>query len=165
MAQSTYSSSRAIGYEGALADQKGSDIHYMRNDEASAEMRFGHAVKFDSATDESSAKILTATSETVAGIVMKDSYESAQLGDAGPVAGQSLSVIRKGRIYARCEDGCSVGDRLFIRAVATGAENPGALRAAADGTDCIDSQGQGQWMTSAAAGEIAVLDFDFSREP
>lgn len=164
--QNTYNKKRAFAYEGMLVDGSHNDIAPMRNDEASAEIAFGVAVKFDSTSDEQSAKLLTAiTGELVAGItILQHSYASSQLGDDGVKAGESLNIMRKGRIWVICEDGCNVGDRLHIRAVAAGAEKAGALLSAADGTDTIDSTKQGQWLTSAAAGELAVLEVNFFNE-
>ena len=163
-AQSTYNLVRAIGFQGGLADSSHCDVTSMRNDEA-ASMAFGHAVKHDSLSDDSAAGILTAiTGERLAGIVMKiDSYSDTQLDDVGVKAGQHLNVLQKGRIYVACEDGCNVGDPLHIRAVAGGGEIAGACRASSDGVDTIDATTIGRWRTAAAAGEIAVLEVDFSR--
>lgn len=166
MAQTVYNSLRTQGFNGQLADSSPNDVSSMRNDEASASMAFGHAIKFASASDESSAELLTANTETVAGIVLKqDSYAATQLDAVGVVAGNHLNIVRKGRVFVLCEDGCNVGDRLYIRAVATGGEIAGALLASAVGSDTIDSSAQGQWLTSAGAGELAWLDVDFSRLP
>jgi hypothetical protein len=162
-AQSTYSQLRTQGIEGQLADSGPNEVTAMRNDEASAEMAFGIAVKFASTTDERSAKLLTAiTGEIVAGILHHShQYADTALGTTGVKAAEQLNILRRGRILVACEDGCNVGDRLFIRAVATGGEKAGALRASADASDTIDSQGQGVWRTSAAAGGLAVLEVDF----
>lgn len=163
-AQSTYNQDPTVGIEGALADAGAHDVKAMRNDEASAEMAFGHAVKFASTTDGQSAKLLTAiTGEIVAGILVHaNSYPDTALGTVGVKVDEKLNILRKGRIRVKCEDGCDVGDRLFIRAVATGGEIAGALLAAVDGTDTIDSQGQGVWLESAAAGGFSILEVDFT---
>lgn len=164
MAQTTYNLRRDIGIAGDLADSSPADVASMRNDDA-ASMEFGHAVAHASASDEGSADKLTAiTGEIVAGIAMRlNSYSDTQLDADGVVPGNHINVLRKGRIYVKCEDGCSIGDRLFIRAVASGGEIAGALRASADGSDTIDSSTQGEWRTSASAGGLAVLEVDFSR--
>ncbi len=151
------------GHEGSPTGNRQNLVENMRNDEASAEVLFGHAVKHGSTTDEYSALNLTAiTGERVAGIVQfSHKYSDLELGDDGLLPDAELNVAREGRLLVRCEDGCNVGDPLFIRAVATGGENPGALRATADGSDTIDMTLAGSWRTSAAAGELAVLEFDF----
>lgn len=168
--QSTYTAAPAVAIAGMLADGHPSQhqIDGMRNDEASAEMAFGYAVKFNSTSDPRSAKLLTAiTGEIVAGIVLfHQNYDpEVQLGTVGVKAGYEVNVVRKGRLWVICEDGCDIGDRLHVRAIATGGEIAGALRASADASDTIDSGTQAQWATQAAAGELAILDFDFTREP
>ena len=165
MAQTVYNELRTIGFNGQLADSSANDVTGMRNDET-ASMPFGYAVKYESTSDQQSAGILTAISgELVAGILLKQhSYADTQLDSTGVMAGERLNVVRKGRVLVICEDGCNVGDRLHIRAVISGAEVSGALRASADGSDTIDSTKQGQWRTSAAAGALAWLEVDFSRE-
>lgn len=162
-AQSSYSQLRTRGFSGMLADSGANEIASMRNDEASAEMAFGIAVKNASTTDETSAKLLTSiTGEIVAGILIhQHSYADTALGTTGVKADERIDVLRRGRILVTCEDGCDVGERLHIRAVATGNELAGALLSDADGSDTIDSQGQGVWRTFAAAGALAVLEVDF----
>jgi hypothetical protein len=163
MAQTSYSNTRTIGFAGMLDGEYRSEVMTMRNDEASASIGFGLAVKRASTTDPTSAKLLTAiTGEKVPGIVVHShAYDSEQLDDDGVLSGERLNVAVSGRMLVACEDGCNVGDPLHVRAVAAGAEDAGALLAAADGTDTIDMTGRGVWETSASAGGLAWLRFDF----
>jgi len=165
--QTTFSTTRTASREGTLDGTGSYSVEPLRNDEASAEIAFGVAVKQGSATDERSAKLLTAiTGEKVAGIVLyRDEYDTTQLGTTGILPTYEVNVVRQGRMKVICEDGCSIGDPLHVRAVAAGAELAGACLAASDGTDTIDCSANGQWRTSAAAGEIAVLEFDFTNSP
>lgn len=165
--QTTFNDAATVGYAGTFVGTGPKSVETMRNDEASAEIAFGIAVKHDSATDAMSAKLLTAiTGEAVAGIVAHShSYDQTQLGTTGVKKGALLNVVRKGRLLVVCEDGCSVNSPLHIRAVATGDELAGALLGAADGSDTIDCKAQGIWRTSAAAGGLAELEFDFSGFP
>ena len=80
-------------------------------------------------------------------------------------ASRVADIMRKGKVYVVCENGCVPGNRLFVRAVAAGAEIEGALRSAADSTDCIDSSNQGVWLSTAAAGALAILEVDFTASP
>lgn len=165
-AQATFNTLRTIGIAGSFADGTPHDVLAGRNDDAgTGSMAFGHAVSWLGTSDEQSFDLLTAiTGEIVAGIILRQPYADTQLDTVGVIAGNGVNVVRKGRMYVICEDGCSVGDRLHVRAIATGDEIEGALLAAADGSDTIDSTKQGQWLTSVAAGGVAVLDFDFTRE-
>lgn len=167
MAQTTYNTLRDEAIEGQLADSTKSDVLAMRNAEASASMPFGYAVYYSAvATDETAAKVPTAiTGQLIAGIVLaQHSYADTQLDTTGVIFGNRIDVVKKGKVRVVCEDGCSVGDRLHIRTVISGAEVAGALLAAADGTDTIDSTKQGQWLTAAAAGELAWLEVNFFNE-
>ena len=125
------------------------------------------AVKHGSTTDERDAQLFTAiTAEALAGIVVHQHYAENQVDDDNYVKpGFELMVCRRGRLLVTCEDGCTVGAPLHIRAVAAGFELAGALLAAADGTDTIDCSGYATWRTSAAAGELAELEFDFTGFP
>jgi len=165
--QSTFTVLRPAGLPATLSGTGSHSIEPMRNDEASAEVPFGVAVKHASATDERSAKLLTAiTGEKVAGIVLyTQTYDTTQLGADGVKPTYELNVVRQGRMRVVCEDGCSVGDSLYIRAVVAGAELRGALLAAADGSDTIDASANGTWRSSAAAGAEAILEFDFTNSP
>ena len=164
--QTTYGTDPAIGIKGQLADSGHHDVIAMVNNEASQEMAFGLAVVFEGSTDDQGALAPDAISETVAGILVHSHrYSNAPSGDLGTTglkAGAMLDVLRKGRIWVECEDGCSPGDRLFVRAVATGAEEEGACAKAADASDMIDLQGQGIWLTTATAGNLAILEVDFT---
>ncbi len=163
MAQTTYGYSMAIGIEGQLADMSNAEVDSFVQSEASAAVAIGCAVKYG-ATDQTVLN-LTATSEKVPGIVLHAHvYDpETQLDDDGAILPKNMvSVLRRGRVLVRCEEGCAPGDRLFIRAVAAGAERAGALRMSADGSDCIDCSNQGEWKSTAAAGELAWLDVDFT---
>jgi hypothetical protein len=163
--QTTFSQDLTAGFAGQKVGNGSFDVEPMRNGEASAEMAFGIAVKHDSTTDERDAELFTAvTGEALAGIIIHShSYDvDNQLGDDGVLPTYEIQVARRGRLLVPCEDGCDVGDPLFIRAVATGAELQGALLASADASDCIDMTGYATWRTSAAAGALAELEFDFT---
>ena len=166
-AQSTYSEEMAIGFAGMVDPKSNPQYRTMRNDEATAELPFGYAVKYDdAANDRTSAAALTATSEIVPGIVAHShAYDSTQLGDDGVLPTNKLNVLRKGRILVVAEEAVQPGDRLFIRTVVAGAEIAGALRASADASDCIDSTGQGVWDSVAGVGELAWLIVDFTNLP
>jgi hypothetical protein len=99
-------------------------------------------------------------------VVHSHAYADDALGTIGINPGQTLQVLRKGRIWVTVEDGCSPGDRLWIRAVgAVAPEAIGQCNNADDGTDMIDCTNQGVFLTTAAAGGLAVLEVDFTAYP
>jgi hypothetical protein len=155
----------AVAFEGMKADTGPHDVISMVNNEASAEMAFGHAVAFEGSTDDQGALSPDALTDKIAGILLHShAYSNAPGGDLGTTGvkpGAKLSVLRKGRVWGICANGCAPGDRLHIR-VLGGTE--GELRSAADGVNTIDSSTQGVWLTTATAGNLAVLEVDFTNE-
>ena len=168
--QTSYSKYFTKGRKGLVDFTYGAtEVISMRNVEASASIIFGAAVKLDdAANDGTSAAQPTATSETIAGILgFSHDYDNTGLNanEDGVLPEGNLNIIRRGRVLVPCENGCVRGNRLFVRVVISGNEERGALRSAADSTDCIDSRGQGYWDSSAGAGELAWLIVDFTRFP
>ena len=172
--QSTYNESPAIAYAGMLADG-GGDHHVaaMRNDESTAALGFGQAVIYADTSDPLSATLPTAESDVVAGIVVhshaiaqSDLADATSTAIAGPGPDTIVNVLRKGRIWVTVEDNVVVGDRLWVRGVAAGdPEFLGNCLPADDGTDTIDCTNQGVFRTAATAGNLAVLEVDFTNKP
>ena len=162
-AQTDYSELMAIGFAGQVDPASNPQVKTMRNAEAVESMEFGIAVAYqDRTADGTLADLLTATSDIVPGILLHSyAYDSTELDAVGVVAGSTLNVLRSGRVLVLAEEAVDVGDPLFVRAVAVGAELQGALRMSADSTDCIDMTGRGQWDSVAGAGELAWLRVDF----
>lgn len=163
--QTSYSSAMTAAFAGK-ADRIDSCIT-MRNDQ-SASIPFGRAVNFASATDPMSAELPDDAADIIAGIVIHShAYaKDEQLDATGVVDGELLNVLRKGRVWVTCPSGCSVGDRLWVRQDVTGggSEVEGGLEDAED-TDNIDCTNAGVWLTSASAGELALLEVDFTNAP
>ena len=170
-AQLVYTDQMTIGFAGMLDNSERNDILAMRNDEAvdlgNDEIAFGTAVQRGSLTDHKSALQLTFTDQLVPGIhVHSHAFDKdLQLGEVGVKPGNKLSILQRGRARVICEEGCNVGDRLHIRAIATGSELPGALRSTPDGLNTIDATTQGKWESAASAGGLAWLRVDFVNKP
>lgn len=173
--QSTYNLAPPIAFAGMLADIGNNDVITMINKESAASMPFGYAVCFEGSTLDKGALNPDATTDKIAGITLHShAYADVNLGLGtagagtavkGVLPGQTINVLRKGRLYVKVEEAVAPGDRLFIRVVATGAEVEGAIRKSADASDCIDSSSQGVFLTTAGAGELAVLEVDFTNKP
>jgi hypothetical protein len=144
------------------------------NKESTASTPFGYAVCFDGST-KNGVLNPDATSDKIRGItVHSHAYTQTELGVGtpgagtgvkGPLPGAFTDVLVKGQIWVKVEEAVVPGDRLFIRAVATGAEVEGACRKSADSSDCIDSANQGVFQSVAGAGALALLYVDFTGEP
>lgn len=175
--QTSYNDAPAIGFAGMLADDGPHDIMAMINQDT-ASIAFGRGVIFKSGGNDQDVKLpLTSQADKVVGIVVHSNAYSRSWTDVNGTFGQvdsvglrpgvMMNVLRKGRILVVCEDGCTKGDRLYVRAVSAedGTEFYGGLNNASDSTDMIDCTGQGQWLTTTAAGQLAVLEVDFQSEP
>lgn len=165
--QTSYAANFTAGFSGQLYGTDGHDCIAMRNDEASAAIPFGRAVKFASATDGTAAVFPTAETDVIAGItVHSHRYSSDDLNSTGMLPEVIMNVLRRGLILVTVEDAVVPGDRLWVRAVAGGdPEFLGGLLPADDSTDTVDCTGQGVFLTPAAAGGLAVLSVDFTNKP
>lgn len=163
--QTSVSQNMTAAFAGMVSSGRDADYLPMRNNEASAEIAFGRGVVFERSTDDDGALLPAAETDKPAGIVAHHhAYaKTTELGTTGLKPGAIMNVLRKGRIWVVCEDGCVPGDRLWMRAVAGGdPEFLGGLNNADDGTDMIDCTGQGVWLTTASAGGLAELEVDFT---
>jgi len=111
------------------------------------------------------AKLPTATTDKIAGIVRHShAFSNSPNGDldaTGLKVGAMMDVLRVGRIWGICEDGCVPGDRLFIRCTAAGT-GKGSLRSTdPGGSTVVDCTTKAEWQTKAAALGVAMLDVDF----
>lgn len=166
--QTSYALKQTAAYAGMVADGCHPDIEAAFNEEASAEIAFGRAVKYGVA--DNGALLPTAETSKIRGIVTHShAYSNGPYGDLGTTgvkAGGVLNVMRKGRIWVVAEDAVVPGDRLWVRAVAGGdPEFLGGLTNADDSTDTIDCTNVGVWRTTAAAGALAILEVDFTNAP
>lgn len=189
--QTTVAAAPALAFAGMLADDAQNDTISMVNNEAtgsgsqssatlSTSMPFGVAVTFmNSPTTDLSANFPHATTDVVAGIVVhKHNYErqwlltdgtlAGELDARGVVTGISLTVLRRGRIWVSPPMAVSVGQRLYVRAIANAAISYqlGSCENAADSSNMIACTTLGQWLTSTpSANQFAKLEVDFTVKP
>lgn len=166
--QTTYPDALPLPFAGVLASPNCDKVGAF-NTEASAEIPFGFAVARDNTApydvNGNGAKLPAASTDKLLGLVIhSNAYSngpSGFLGTTGLKPGAMMNVIRRGRIWAACEDGCSPGDRLWVRYTSAGA-GKGACRASdAGGPTSIDATKKAEWQTKAAATTVAILDCDF----
>jgi hypothetical protein len=162
----------AIAFAGQIADGVAFDAITLKNAEASASMPFGAIVAFktSSPTSDKDAILPAAAGALLAGVLLhKHNYErtwtmpdgtvAGELDATGLVVGVTFSCMQKGHVYVVCEDGCTVGAKLWVR-YATG--TLGAARSTdAGGSTCIDATTRGTWLSTALAAGIAKLACDF----
>lgn len=170
--QTSYLDQIPLPYAGLAGDCADDSIASFFNTEGAAEIPFGFAVARDNTSpydvNGNGAKLPSAASGaggTLAGVVRHShAYSNSPNGDLGTTGlkpGAMMDVMRVGRIWAICEDGCSPGDRLWVRYTAAGT-GKGSLRSTdAGGSTCIDATTKGEWQTKAAALAVAMIDIDF----
>lgn len=185
--QTSVSTDYTAGTAGMMVDLHTAldgDIGSYTSEESSAAIPFGIVVK-QGAGDYGALK-MTATSSDMLGVTVYGHMyatgvvgASAALGDVdaanfpgdvGLLPDITFGVCRRGRIWVRVEDAVSPGDAVRVRGVGGGtngygtggAEMVGAFRTAADSTDCTDISAFAKWRTSADAGELAVVEVDFT---
>lgn len=172
--QSSVALAPSIAFAGMLADGANNDMITLRNSDA-VSMPFGAIVAFKvSAPATALDAILPALSSAkLAGVLVhKHNYErtytlpdgtvAGDLDSVGLVVGVSFSALRTGRIYVTCEDGCNVGDKLWVRY--SGGTLGAARSTDAGGSTCIDATTRGTWLSVATAGTIAKLSVSFDNK-
>lgn len=168
--QSSYVRQITAAIAGLLADDGPHDIIAMVNEEASASIPFGVAVK--KGTADTGAKLPAAETDAIIGItVHTHNYSNSPNGDldsSGDMKpGAVMNVLRRGRIWVYARSGAVVAfdSRLWVRAVAGVGEYLGAAEDADDSTDTIDCTKQGQFITSGNTDALVVLEVDFLIKP
>jgi hypothetical protein len=161
--QTAYPTNPPARVEGQIYDADGNeDCQIGINAEATASIPYGRVVQFYNAGGDGAVRLPTTTGDKIKGIAVIshaiDKSDRGELDAVGLDVGAVFNVLREGRVSVICEDGCTEGDRLFVR-VAAG--TMGACRATADGANTIDATAQGQWESTATAGALATLVVNF----
>jgi len=155
------------GYAGMLVDTS-----YHKNtrsyvsEESSAEIPFGVMVVQGTADNQALLPHTSAADneQKLLGIVQHShAYAKDQeLGDDGLKPKVTMGVLTHGRILVPVEEDVAPGDAVRVRVVVSGAEQAGAFRTAADGTDCIDISSFARWTASGTAAGVAELEIDMT---
>jgi hypothetical protein len=166
MAQTSYSTTMVKAFAGMLADTGGNDVASAVQSEASLEVPFGGFVAFGAS--DGAAILPAASSAKLLGCLVHDhTYEpGTNMGTVGVKPKNMLSVLRKGRIWVTPETAVAPGDRLHVRyAAGAGGSQLGACRNAAVASETLDCTTQGVFLTTASAGQLAILEIDMTNEP
>lgn len=104
------------------------------------------------------------TSRRVLGVAIADASKitTATSPYGGYAAGQSVPILRKGRIWMEVEDVASVvmGGLVYVRSTATSPELLGAIRAADDGSDTDPIDSNAAQFTGQVSGDLAVVEWN-----
>jgi len=164
--QTSVSAPLSRPFPGVLGDTGNKHAATRFSAESSAEIPFGVAVLRD-ATDKVNGAVLPHTSAAVsaplfAGVVMHShAYDKdIELGTTGLKPKVTFNVLERGRIWVLPEEAVAPGDSVRFRAVVAGAEQAGAFRTTADGTDCVNISSFARWITTGNSSTPALLEFD-----
>jgi len=140
--QTSYETHMELALEGQLADNGPVDV--LSRVAESDDVKIGLAVTQGSADNLCD---LAGDGDTLLGIVI---HSHARLVDA-PKKGDVVNVLRKGRCYVRPSGAVSAGDGVYLAGSGKLAAAPIADEAAISGA---------RWATSAADGELAVVEIN-----
>lgn len=167
MAQTTVTTRMPVGFPGIIANlhsMADGDVHSKVSQEASASIPFG--VMVQAGSNDDGVLLLTATSNRLVGVATHhNAYSDREADDNGVKPKMTLGVLNVGQVYVTVENAVTPASEVHVRAVVAGAEVKGAFRAGADGTDTIDISAFARFLTSAGAGEVALLDIDMRNAP
>lgn len=77
----------------------------------------------------------------------------------GLVPGTQMDVMKEGTLWVVSETTASAFEPVFVRCVAGVGEQAGAVRNAADASDCQDLTGKARYLTDVAnAGDLALIE-------
>lgn len=181
--QTSVTTAPSVAFAGMLADDAQNDIITAVNNDV-VSMPFGIVVSVmtSSPTSDKSVVLPTASLETLAGIVVhRHNYErtftlpdgtvAGELDSVGLVAGTTMSILRRGRIFVQVMQAVAVGDRPWVNVtVGSGSAYTaqGQLGNAQDTTGsglALDITKLGQYLSKTAALGIAKLEIDFTNKP
>ena len=160
MSQTTVPANQAVSYAGMLGDATTDNVDSMVSTEASAEVPFGVMVQHGTA--DTDAKLLSATSNKLAGVVLQSHAYAVgtELGTVGLLPKASLSVLRQGKVWVNVEEAVAVGGAVRVRAAGTGTK--GGFLTTASATNTIDCSKFCRFLTSTSGAGLALVEIDMS---
>lgn len=159
MAQLTYSVDMPIAFAGLLADNaRRKDTLSRSSEEATS---FPHGVAVVAGTDPDTQALLPTGAADLLGVAQHSHANEVGGDDQNLVdEGKMFNVLHEGRIYVEVEEAVTPASPVFVRiAAGAGGSQLGAFRASADTATALQASGA-RFLTSAGAGEFAVLEID-----
>jgi hypothetical protein len=163
MSQTTIPYPLPIGFAGQLADTLDNDVLSYVSAEVSLEMPFGIMVA--KGTGDFDGILPVSSGSVPVGVLVHahvyDNGPNGELGTLGLKPKTALNILRRGRIYVLVEEAVVALDRAYIRyAAGSGGSQLGTFRKSADSATALDVTKKCQYLTSASAGGLALLDVD-----
>jgi hypothetical protein len=133
--QLAYNVDPALGVVGTLAETSPTDQIEKRV--ANGVVRPGQYVVFNGAA-QCNHPSAEPTAATRGGIALRNPYKQ---NDGVYADGDVVDIVTHGKVWVKSEAATTVNTNAFVRCVAAGAEELGALRTDADGTDAFHVEG------------------------
>lgn len=157
VAQDTFQQYRDNGYEGQISTIDVADV-ISRKIETAA-VPFGRAAV--SGTGKRSAKGASgATAAQIIGFTVRSMAVENNASDLPEYSvGETASILRRGRMYAKCVGGAAKGASVFVVVNTAGGDEIGQLRGTADSTNTVELK-HVKWIEAAADGQIGEIQVD-----
>lgn len=164
MAQLTVANRMTPGFPGMMADSNMAKyVRSYANAETVNEIPFGVFVK-QGATPNAAIQLDTVATDLAAliGVTVHSHayHRNIEVGTIGMKPKTTMGVLRRGVIWVMCETAMAVNGPIFIRAVAAGAEVPGAVRVDADTADAFDASGIGRVVYPSSGAGVCQIEFE-----
>jgi hypothetical protein len=157
MSQTSYSINQDAALEGQLAD---SGIKDVMSYTAEEDLKFGRAVLQGTADGQC---LLPAGNITgLLGVAIHQHKEQGLVGsqDAKYLEGDSVNVLKKGRMWVKVEEAVVAQDPVYVRhTTGGGGTELGAFRKSADTSTAAVVSGM-KYLTSADAAALALIEVD-----
>lgn len=163
MPQTSVSLTHGVALDGMIADAEPYVERSYVSEEASAEMPFGTVVK--QGTADNGCLKLTAVTDKLLGIIRRSHafHKDVELGDTGLKPKVMIPVVVRGTMWVPCEEAMTPSSaKIYVRAIAAGAEVAGAFRDSTDASDLIDVTAFVRVLTSSTGAGRIKIAFDFT---
>jgi len=150
MAQTTYNEAPARSFAGLIADTSVPYVDSRANEEVTS-VPFG--IMMAAGTDPEKQTLLpAAVTDVMLGVLVHKHTQER----TGLDAGATGDIMTQGHVWVVVEEAVTPADDVFVRCVSTGAEQSGAFRTDADGTDAVQVT-SARFVSSTSGAGLAIL--------
>ena len=163
MSQTSYDLEQPVAVNGLIADAAGLPKSVLTYNNPVDEIKFGRAVAKVSGDDNGVEKP-DSSGAILVGVAVRDISveEGSTTAENAYPATSAVGVMRRGQVWVQVEEAVTPDDAVFVRHTANGPLTElGIFRTDADTANAI-ALTTAKFMTSAAAGGLAVLDLNIA---
>lgn len=158
VAQDTFDQHRGTGYEGQVSTIEVAEI--ISGQVQGSAIPFGRAVAAGTAPRTAVNVSSTTTADKIIGFSVRSmGVENNPSGNPEYAVGDTASILRRGRMYAKCVGGAAKGAPVHVVIDTTGGDELGQLRGTGDAANTVELN-QVKWIEAVADGEIGEIQVD-----